>query len=77
MPLQTVKAGDCRGYEKDGTKSEKWCSLCYVNGVFTNPNCTVKEMQKIVDDALKSQGEGRLMRIMAKKQIPTLERWRT
>lgn len=29
MPLQTKKAGDCRGTETDGSKSEKWCSLCY------------------------------------------------
>ncbi len=24
MPLQTKKAGDCRGSELDGTKNEKW-----------------------------------------------------
>ncbi|NDE48098.1 MAG: hypothetical protein EB019_03895, partial [Actinobacteria bacterium] len=30
MPLQTEKSGDCRGSEKNGSKSEKWCQLCYV-----------------------------------------------
>lgn len=76
MPLQTEKAGDCRGTEADGSKSEKWCSLCYMKGKFVNPNCTVDEMIKIVDDALKRDGAWFFMRSMAKKQIPTLERWR-
>lgn len=76
MPLQTEKAGDCRGTEADGSKSEKWCSLCYMEGRFVNPNCTVDEMIKIVDDALKRDGAWFFMRSMAKKQIPTLERWR-
>ena len=76
MPLRTEKAGDCRGTEADGSKSEKWCSLCYMEGKFVNPNCTVDEMIKIVDDALKRDGAWFFMRSMAKKQIPTLERWR-
>ena len=76
MPLHSEKAGDCRGSETDGSKSEKWCQLCYVNGAFVNPSCSLSEMQKIVDDALASQGSGRMMRALAKRQIPTLERWR-
>ena len=76
MPLETKKAGDCRGTEVDGRKSEQWCSLCYVNGSFVDPDCTVDEMRRIVDGALKKQGSSFLMRWMAKKQIPTLQRWR-
>jgi len=30
----------------------------------------------IVDNALKEQGSGRLMRWMARKQLPTLDRWK-
>jgi hypothetical protein len=77
MPLQTKKAGDCRGTEADGSKSEKWCKLCYENGAFINPDSTLQEMEAIVDDALKENGSGRLMRWMAKKQLPTLERWKS
>lgn len=51
MPLYTKRVGDCRGTEKDGSKSEKWCSLCYKNGTFIGPDCTLDEMKKIVDDA--------------------------
>lgn len=76
MPLQTTKSGDCRGTEADGSKSEKWCSLCYENGAFIGADCTLDEMKKIVDNALKEQGRGRIVRWMAQKQLPTLERWK-
>lgn len=75
MPLQTKKAGDCRGTEADGSKSEKWCSLCYQDGSFIGPECTLDEMKQIVDKALQEQGSGKLMRWMAAKQLPKLERW--
>jgi hypothetical protein len=76
MPLQTKKAGDCRGTESDGSKSEKWCSLCYQNGEFLDPDCTLAQMIEIVDRALKEQRSWYVMRWLAKRQIPTLERWR-
>lgn len=76
MPLVTKKAGDCRGTESDGSKSQKWCSLCYVDGKFTGPDCTLDQMIEIVDRALREQGSWLIMRWMAKKQIPKLERWR-
>ncbi|MEY4362158.1 MAG: hypothetical protein RL391_1464 [Actinomycetota bacterium] len=76
MPLRTKKAGDCRGSEADGSKSEKWCSLCYVNGKFVEPNCTLDQMTAIVDTALKREHAWFFMRRMALRQIPTLERWR-
>ncbi len=76
MPLVTKRAGDCRGTEADGSKSEKWCSLCYANGAFIGADCTLDQMIEIVDNALKEQGEWLILRWMARKQIPTLERWR-
>lgn len=76
MPLVTKKAADCRGSEADGSKSDKWCILCYENGAFVGDDCTLEQMQEIVDKALKEQGSNVLFRWLAKKQIPTLERWR-
>ena len=77
MPLESKKAGDCRGTEKDGSKSEKWCSLCYENGAFTGPDCTLDEMKDIVDKALREDGKNRFfLRWMAKKKLPHLERWK-
>jgi hypothetical protein len=76
MPLQTEKAGDCRGTEENGTMSEKWCSLCYTDGKFINPDTSLEEMKQIVDRALKEQKSGFLTRKMALMQLPTLERWK-
>jgi len=76
MPLQTKKAGDCRGTEADGSKSEKWCSLCYSDGKFLSPNMSLTEMTTIVDDALRKEKVWFPMRYMAKRQLPRLERWR-
>ena len=76
MPLQTEKAGDCRGTEVDGSKSEKWCSLCYVGGKFVDPNCSLQEMTELVESVLKRDGASFILRKMAKRQLPRLERWR-
>lgn len=76
MPLQTKKAGDCRGTEADDTKSDKWCKLCYEHGEFITPDCTLEQMGVIVDNALKENGSGKLMRWVAQKQLPKLERWK-
>ncbi|MFM7306515.1 MAG: zinc ribbon domain-containing protein [Actinomycetota bacterium] len=76
MPLHTKRAGDCRGTERDGSKSEKWCSLCYVNGEFVSPNMSLVEMTKIADDVLRRGKVWLPMRYMAKRQLPRLERWR-
>lgn len=75
MPLQTKRAGDCRGTESDGIKSDKWCSLCYQNGKFVAPDCTLDQMLEIVDAALREQGSGKIMRWLAKSGVPKLERW--
>jgi len=74
MPLKT-KNGDMRGTEKDGSKSELYCTLCYADGAFIGPDCTVEQMIAIVDKALRDEGWNPLMRWMAKKQIPHLKRW--
>lgn len=77
MPLKTDKTGDCRGTEADGHKSEKWCSLCYRDGAFVTPDCTLAQMQAIVDKALLEQGSNRVFRWLAVRQLPRLERWRS
>lgn len=76
MPLQTKQAGDCRGTEIDGSRSELWCSLCYQDGAFVGPDCTLDEMRKIVDDALREKGSGRVFRWLAASQLPRLARWK-
>ena len=43
------------GTEKDGSLSTMYCSSCYKKGIFTRPNITVKEMQKLVNEVLKKE----------------------
>lgn len=76
MPLNSKRTGDTRGTEANGMKSEKWCHLCYQNGEFVGPDCTLEQMIEIVDNALKKQGAWFGLRWMARKGIPRLERWR-
>lgn len=73
MPMQD---GEVAGTQADGSKSLKYCSLCYENGRFITPDMTLDEMKKIVDDALKEKGWMWPLRWMAKSQLPSLERWK-
>ena len=75
MPLRTKKASDCRGTEANGGHSEAWCRLCYVDGEFVDPTCSLAKMRQIVNEALIENGSGRVMRWMALRQLPRLERW--
>lgn len=65
-----------KGREKDGSINEKYCNLCYQDGEFKNPNLSVEQMQKIVEDVLcnKRHWPAGLARFAA-TQIPRLERW--
>ena len=74
MPLSKDAGGG--GTERDGRKSETYCSLCYRDGEFVAKNCTVEEMQDIVEGAMKEQGYGWHMRKLARLQIPRLARWK-
>jgi hypothetical protein len=76
MPLKSKRHGDMRGTESDSSPSSKWCKLCYTNGAFTGPDCTIEEMIEIVDKALKSENAWFGLRWMARKGISRLERWR-
>lgn len=72
MPLEDGKNS---GTEKDGSKSLKYCSYCYEDGKFKDPDMTLDEMKKIVDDALKEKGWKRPLRWMSLMMLPRLERW--
>jgi len=76
MPLKSDQFGG--GTEKDGSKSCVYCSSCYKDGGFINPNMTLKEMQGLVERVLRDEVKmNRILRWLAIKQIPKLKRWRT
>ena len=65
------------GTEADGTRSQKYCSLCYADGGFTNPDLTsAKQMQDFCILKLKEQGMPGVMGWLFTRGIPRLERWR-
>jgi len=75
MPMKKDKKGG--GSESDRTLSLKYCSSCYQDGVFKNPQMSLEEMQKLVDDVLKNEMKFlKFFRWLAIKQLPTLERWK-
>ena len=74
MPLSKDAGGG--GTERDGRKSDAYCSLCYRDGEFVGEDCTVAQMQDIVEQAMKKQGFSWPMRKLARAQIPHLARWK-
>lgn len=73
MPLD----GTNNGTEKDGSKSEKYCNLCYKDGKFIDPDMTLDKMKEITDQALKEKGWGWLRRKLAVGYLNRLERWKS
>ena len=64
------------GTNADGSHSQMYCSKCYENGQFKNPNITAGEMQVLVKGKLKEMGFPGFLAGMFTKGIPKLERWK-
>jgi len=74
MPLKADKQGG--GTEQDGSKSSVYCSSCYKNGEFINPDMTLKEMRELVNKVLRDEIKmNRIFCWLAVHQIPKLKRW--
>ena len=73
MPMNRDTEGG--GSEADGSRSVKYCSLCYGNGEFHHPEVTVEEFQARCVDALAAKGMPRIMAWAFTRGIPKLERW--
>ncbi len=65
------------GTNRDGSKTQKYCSFCYENGAFRDSFTSVDEMVTLVRDKLGELGYGPLKRWFFTSHIPKLERWRT
>ena len=78
MPLS--KDPQNGGTEYNGTKSLLYCSYCYKNGKFTEPDLTCQQMTDIVKNIMKTKlGIPRIFHWFVSKwcdkTIPTLKRW--
>ncbi|MEZ5195505.1 MAG: zinc ribbon domain-containing protein [Bacteroidales bacterium] len=74
MPLS--KDPEKGGLESDGTKNKLYCSYCYVDGKFVNPDITVDEMKILVKGKMKEMGFPGFIAGFFTKGIPKLERWK-
>ena len=64
------------GTEQDGSKSPKYCSLCYEDGKFLSPEIdTAKKMQDFCVKVMKENGINGLFAWFVTRWIPKLERW--
>lgn len=64
------------GVNADGSKSNMYCSYCWVDGKFVDNFHTPQEMQHFVREKLRDMGINRLLRWLYTAHIPQLERWK-
>lgn len=73
MPLKDNN----RGTETSGDTSEKYCTLCYREGVFTWKDANSKQMQAYCMGVLTNEKHWpSFLARLATNGIPKLERWR-
>ena len=73
MPMEKDPARG--GTNQDGTRNQKFCSLCYEKGAFKDSFTSADEMVSFVKGKLKEMGYGSLKRWFFTSHIPKLERW--
>ncbi len=72
MPIEN---DDQLGLNKDGTKST-YCSFCYENGQFLQPDITVEEMRTFCINIMKEKmNVPKFLGKMMTRNIYKLERW--
>lgn len=75
MPMKKDEKGG--GTNTDGTKSPTYCSYCYLEGKFTLPDYTARQMQVLVKGKMKEMGIPGFLTPFFTYGIPKLERWRS
>jgi hypothetical protein len=73
MPLS--KDANRGGTEANGAKSTMFCSHCYQNGRFTQPDMTVGQMQDLVKGKMKEMKIPGFLSFFFTRNIPKLRRW--
>jgi hypothetical protein len=67
------------GSEANNSPSNKYCTYCYQNGVFTGPEMTLEEMIEVSAKGWSDQDPNVSLeqaRTQMKQFLPYLERWR-
>lgn len=64
------------GTNLDGSKSIVYCSYCYLDGAFTQPDFSVEDMKKFCKGKMKEMGFPGFLAGFFTMGIPKLERWK-
>lgn len=73
MPIdQDPKKG---GSEKDGSKNGTYCSYCYENGKFSQPDMKLQDMQKLCMDEVCERGVPKFLAWVFTRKMHKLKRW--
>jgi bisphosphoglycerate-independent phosphoglycerate mutase (AlkP superfamily) len=73
MPLNRDQLGG--GTNADGSRTTEYCSHCFQDGRFTEPNISVDEMMAKVEGKLREMHLPRILARRFSRNIPTLRRW--
>ncbi|MCX7168511.1 MAG: zinc ribbon domain-containing protein [Rhodocyclales bacterium] len=74
MPLKADPKGG--GTNADGSLSQEYCSYCYVNGVFVNPDMSMEEMKALVFEKLRERGFPKFVAGFFASGLGRLKRWK-
>jgi hypothetical protein len=74
MPMKKDPSGG--GTNADGSNNTSYCSYCYQNGSFTQPDFTAKQMQEFCIEKLREKSMLRILGWLLARNIPNLERWK-
>lgn len=65
------------GTNSDKSKNEEYCTYCYQNGQFTNPNITMEQMiQGCIGMMVKYGTPEEQAKQQIQSLMPTLKRWK-
>ncbi|WP_281404998.1 zinc ribbon domain-containing protein [Nitratireductor sp. XY-223] len=73
MPLSKDEMGG--GTNADGSISSQYCSYCFKDGKFLQPDFTAADMQVFCLEQLAKRGMPRFMAWIFTRGIPKLGRW--
>ncbi len=74
MPIKQDPSGG--GTNADGSRNLTYCSYCYQNGAFMQPDMTARQMQAFCIEKLKERGTPKFIGWLLTRGIPRLERWK-
>jgi hypothetical protein len=64
------------GTHADGSRSIMYCSYCYQDGAFTQPDFTAQQMKAFCTEKMIEMKMPKFVAKFFAKGIPRLERWR-